>query len=86
MDCEHQWRQVYEEFLMGGMFPDGWECLRCGKFVSQNAVPPTGLGGVIVEGAKLVGPHGGQGNTSDGRRYKEQIVHPDGRLEVIYAD
>ena len=79
----HRWRQLHEEFLLGGSFPVGWECVGCSKFVSNNSLTPAGLSGTVLEGAmRLVGPHGGCGTTGDGSQYKEQIVHEDGRLEI----
>ena len=83
-ECSHRWRQVHEEFLLGGSFPVGWECVDCNKFISINEAMPVGLGGVVLKNAvRLVGPHGGHGQTSDGKPYKEQIVDEDGKLTVI---
>jgi hypothetical protein len=82
--CSHRWRRVYEEFLLGGSFPTGWECVDCGKSVDNDSITPAGLGGVVLDrAARLVGPHGGYGQRSDGRRYKEQIVDENGVLTVI---
>ena len=82
--CSHRWRQVHDEFLLGGSFPCGWECVDCNKFVSSNEVTPEGPGGKILKkSARLVGPHGGHGQTSDGKSYKEQIIDENGKLTII---
>ena len=76
----HGFYKLYEEFLLGGQTLAGWECA-CGEFVSQTAMPPTGLDGDILDEQHLVGPHGGQGNCSDGSVYKRQ-VYKDGKLTI----
>jgi len=81
--CSHRWRQVYEESILGGSVPYGWECIECKTMIMQNHMPPEGLKGIILEGKRLVGINGGCGNCNDGSVYKEQIVHEDGTLEVI---
>ena len=83
-ECSHRWRQVHEEFLLGGSFPVGWECVDCKKFVSGDKITPAGLGGVVLKkSARLVGPHGGRGQTSSGKSYKEQIIDEDGKLTIV---
>ena len=85
MKHTHKWRRLYEEFLLGGATPIGWECsiLGCDEFVSNSQLTPAGLEGEVSEVAmRLVGPHGGRGRTADGESYEEQIVHEDGSLEI----
>lgn len=82
--CDHAWRRVYEESILGGVFPAGWECLECGMWISTEQAGP-GMGGTAVGEVRLTGPHGGHGTCSDGRRYKSQILYPDGRLEIEYV-
>jgi hypothetical protein len=82
--CEHIWRRVYEEFLLGGTFPVGWECKRCGEFIEQGKVTPAGLSGqVLHQEGRLIGPHGARGQCADGSSYKEQIVDSEGTLHII---
>ena len=84
MLCSHCWRKVYEEFLLGGLFLIGWECVNCKEFVSCNKITPSGLGGVSLENsARLIGPHGGHGQTSNGESYKEQIIDEQGHLTIV---
>lgn len=80
--CNHRWRQVFEEFLLGGTFSVGWECVDCSMFKSNNQLTPEGLSGTILKGARLVAPHGGTSQTSTGKPYKEQIVDEHGNLEI----
>lgn len=81
--CDHKWRKVYEEFLLGGSFPVGWECTECMKFVSIGELTPEGLEGkVLKNSARLVAPHGGTSQTSNGKSYKEQIIDEDGNLTI----
>jgi hypothetical protein len=83
MSCHHLWRRVYEEFLLGGSFPIGWECKKCGEFLPQHKVTPEGVPGGVEEGeAKLIAPHGGVGQCADGSPYKEQIVDAHGNLFI----
>ena len=82
--CKHEWRKVYEEFLLGGAFPVGWECIHCKRFIPNSNLTPAGLSGRVLEKAmRLVGPHGGRGMTSTGKPYKEQIVDENGELTII---
>jgi hypothetical protein len=84
MEHTHRWRVVHEEFLMGGTFPVGWECVDCKKFVSEGELTPAGLGGVVLNNAaRLIAPHGGYSRTSDGKPYKEQIIDEHGKLTII---
>ena len=83
MECNHLWDKIYEEGLIGGHFVIGWQCSRCDKWVDSNSLTPEGLPGQISNIHILVGPHSGCGNCSDGSVYKKQIIHPDGRLEII---
>ena len=84
MLCFHRWRRVYEEFLLGGSFQCGWECTDCKKFISNQELTPNGIEGIVLEkSARLVGPHGGYGNTLDGSSYKEQIINEEGKLTII---
>ena len=83
-DCAHRWRRRYEQFLLGGAFPTGWECIECKYYVSDSELTPAGLPGEVLEKAmRLVGLHGGRGNTSDGQVYSEQIVDEDGNLTIV---
>jgi hypothetical protein len=81
--CEHVWQHIYEEFLLGGSFPIGFRCKICKTFVSQNEIGPRGLGGTDSGERVLHGPHGCKSVTSTGKTYSEQIIHADGKLEVI---
>lgn len=81
--CNHRWMKVYEESILGGSFSVGWECEYCHEYVDNSKVTPAGLGGTIGGKNKLRGPHGGRGNTADGRVYKYQIIHEDGTLEIV---
>ena len=81
--CGHEWRKVHEEFLLGGHTHAGWRCRKCEKFVSASEVTPAGIGGTVLNEHELVGPHGGCGNCADGSVYRKQILHEDGRLEVV---
>ena len=75
---------MYEEFLLGGAFPIGWECVECGKYVSKSEITPEGLGGVVLrKAAHLYAPHGAWSYTGSGERYTEQIIDEDGNLEII---
>ena len=79
----HRWRKVYEESLIGGAFQTGWECEICREYHSIYDITPDGLQGITLKtAARLVGPHGGRGNTSGGDIYKEQIVDEDGTLTI----
>ena len=82
--CKHNWRRVYEQFLLGGAFPVGWECVDCGEYKGNEQMTPAGLGGrVIPNAARLMGPHGGRGETSTGETFKEQIIGEDGKLTIV---
>ncbi len=82
-NCTHRWRRVHEQAVFGGSFLTGWECVDCGRSVSNDGITPAGLGGVVLEkAARLVGPHGGYGSRADGRRFKEQIIDERGNLTV----
>ena len=81
--CNHQWRKVFEAGLFGGSFPIGYECVLCKEWVSMNALTPAGMGGTVLEkSARLVGACGGQGETSSGERYREQIIDENGNLTI----
>lgn len=80
----HRWRVVHEQSLIGGSYPVGWDCLVCGKYVDNAHLTPEGLGGEVTKAARLLGPHGGVGNTADWRIFKEQILSEDGQLTVVY--
>jgi len=83
VECNHRWRKVYEEVRIFPPFPIGWECVDCNKYVSMGEITPEGIGGTVLEKAcRLVGPHGGCGNCSDGSIYKEQIVDENGNLTI----
>uniref|UniRef100_A0A6M3K1W8 Uncharacterized protein n=1 Tax=viral metagenome TaxID=1070528 RepID=A0A6M3K1W8_9ZZZZ len=83
-DCNHRWRKIYEEGLVGPPFPSGFECIDCDEYVAMSDLTPAGIGGTVLEKAcRLVGPHGGCGNCSDGTTYKEQIVDEQGNLIII---
>lgn len=82
--CDHRWRKVYEQAVFGGAFQVGWECVKCKNYVSNGSMTPTGLGGIVLDkAARLIGPHGGRGNTSDGAQFKEQIVDENGQLTIV---
>jgi hypothetical protein len=80
--CEHSWDKIHEEGLFGGSFPVGYRCSRCNKYVGIHEVPITGMPGSASGIDILQGPHGGVGHTSDGKPYKRQIRHQDGRVEI----
>jgi hypothetical protein len=82
--CKHRWRKVFEEFLLGGMSPIGYECVDCKEFISNNQLTPAGLGGIVLENsARLVAPCGGRSKTSSGEFYREQIIDEYGKLTII---
>ena len=66
MTHTHRWHKVYEEALLGGYFPIGWECTECGKYVEQHKIGPAGLPGETTKGAKLIGPCGSTSLCADG--------------------
>jgi hypothetical protein len=90
--CEHKWRRIHEEFLLGGSFPVGYRCVECNQFVSDSQLTPLGMGGVLLDEDELVGPHGCCSSLSDGSVYRRQIYNkktntltierPDGSIEV----
>ena len=83
-ECNHRWRKLYEHGIVGLPFLVAWECVDCGKSISMGELTPTGIGGTVLEKAcRLVGPHGGCGNCSDGSTYKEQIVDEGGNLTIV---
>ena len=80
----HRWRRLYEEFLLGGAFQVGYECIDCPEYVPNESLTPDGLPGTFLKKAmRLVGPHGGWGQTSEGMPYKEQIVDENGNLTIV---
>ena len=81
--CNHIWRQVYEEFLLGGSFPVGWECTKCKLYKSNYELTPVGLGGIVNGAHRLVGPHGCRSVTGMGQPYTEQIIDENGNLTII---
>ena len=81
--CTHRWRQLYEESIIGGATPLGWECVDCDAFIRQSDLTLTGLKGeILTDDMRLVGPHGGCGDCSDGSIYKEQI-YENGVLTIV---
>jgi hypothetical protein len=90
--CEHRWRKVNEQFLLGGSFPIGYRCVDCRLFIPNSELSPLGTGGTLLNEEELIGPHGGNSNCSDGSVYKRQIINndsktltierPDGTLEI----
>lgn len=82
--CNHRWRRVFEESLIGGAFSVGWECTTCGDYVANSDITPAGLGGIVLEkAARLHGPLGARSITSAGKPYKEQIIDEDGNLIIM---
>ena len=81
--CPHQWQQVYEESLIGGALPVGWQCKLCSEWVDQNKLTTSGMPGTDTGEKVLIGPHGCKSLTSSGQPYSKQIQYPDGRLEII---
>jgi len=84
MECvQHRWRKLYEAVIVVGHASlVGWECEVCKKHISQDEITPAGIGGIITKNSRLVGPHGGYGNCSDGSVYKEQI-YENGKLTIV---
>ena len=82
MSCNHEWRQIHEEALIGGHFPTGWECRLCKEYVSHDKLTPAGLAGTVTKEHILIGPNGGCGTCSDNTVYSRQILHEDGTLTV----
>jgi hypothetical protein len=80
--CPHLWQHIYEEALIGGAFPIGWQCKRCNAFVDQTKVGVIGLPGADSGEVVLIGPHGCTSQTSAGKPYKRQTLYPDGRLVI----
>jgi hypothetical protein len=81
--CNHRWRRVYEESIIGMLCTLGWDCLECKKYVDNKELTPAGLGGVVTKAKRLVGINGGEGNCSDGSVYKEQLIDEEGNLTII---
>lgn len=81
--CSHQWQRVHEEMLFGGSSVLGYRCKICRQFIPLCEMTPAGLGGISTGEEVLHGPCGGNGSLSDGTPYREQIVYPDGRLEIL---
>ena len=83
MNCDHEWRQLYEEALFGGVFSIGWECVVCGEYVPKDKLTPAGLPGKVLGQAKrLVGPHGSRSITSSGQSYSQQVIDESGKLKI----
>lgn len=84
LEHQHEWRTVYEESFVGPPFAIAYECRLCSKWIEKSNVDPiSGIGGKRVNEQILVGINGGPGNCKDGTVYKRQIIHEDGRLEVL---
>ena len=82
--CDHRWRKCYEQGLIGGAFSTGWECIECGKSVSNDELTPTGLNGIDTGEMKVIGAHGTRVRHEDGKSSsKYQIAHDDGTLTYI---
>ena len=84
--CNHRWREVHEETVfIGGNISVGWECVveGCNMYVDKSKLTPAGLEGVVTNQHRLIGPHGGRGQCSDGSTYKEQIIDEEGKLTII---
>lgn len=81
--CNHRWRKQHEESILGGSFPIGYRCTLCNKFVRMDQLTPAGLGGIVTTEDELMGPHGVRSRTTSGQPYSKQIVHEDGRLEIV---
>jgi hypothetical protein len=79
----HRWRKLYEQLIIGSATIIGWECTDCDAFISQSDLTPEGLKGEITtDDMRLVGPHGGKGQCSDGSIFKEQI-YENGELTIV---
>jgi len=84
LEHQHEWREVSEESIIGGNYPVAFECRICQKWVENSEVDPIArIGGRLIKEYVLVGINGGPGNCRDGSIYKRQILHEDGRLEII---
>lgn len=72
-DCDHVWREVREQAIIGGTFRVGWECELCHGYVAIGDLMPGGIGGVVGPRVRLVGVHGGYIETASGKECREQI-------------
>lgn len=82
--CQHEWRQLHEQSILGGSFPVGFECIRCNAHVGQHELTPAGLPGTVTSQVRLVGPHGHKIATESGRECSSQIYDKDtGKLTYV---
>ena len=80
--CEHVWVKIHEQAIIGGLFPIGWQCERCNRFVGVHDLTPDGLSGTVSRKHKLCGVHGGAVVSGSGRKSKYQIYdEATGQLE-----
>ena len=73
--CDHVWQEYHEEFLLGGHYPVGYKCKKCGEWIGQNSLQPGSVSGAMSDEMVLVGPHGGRSQCSDGSTYTRQIYN-----------
>ena len=76
--CNHKWRRVYEDTIVGVLWHIAWDCIECKTYILQDQLTPIGLGGVILKGQRLRGP----GECSDGSIYQDQITDENGVLTI----
>ena len=81
--CNHEWRRVHEQSIIGGSFPIGWKCRKCGEYMDASALTPAGLPGTVVNEHELVGINGARVRNGSGGTCSRQIVHENGELEYI---
>jgi hypothetical protein len=85
--CNHVWRQVNEQSLLGGYFPIGYQCELCGQWISQYELNPAGLGGALSPRVELVGACGGYIDTKSGHSTKRQVYdRSTGKLSYEETD
>ena len=84
MTCNHVWMTVHEQFLLGGTFVIGYQCELCGQYAEQNRLTPQGFGGTMSTKQILIGPHGCNIDSADGRMSRKQVYDTaTGKLEYI---
>ena len=83
--CNHVWREIREQSLIGGHFLSGYKCEICGKYVSAHELTPIGIGGTMSSRVELMGPHGGYIACSNETEVcKRQVYDTEtGKLEKI---
>jgi hypothetical protein len=83
MNCDHLWRRMYEQSIIGGYFSIGWKREACGMYVSNSEVTPAGLGGTVGPRHEIMGIHGCAIDTESGKKCRRQI-YDESTKELTY--